>query len=164
MSLLTGLNARRDKSTGQAFYLWVWYMTPYSMFERFSRGYYLGRLYVEPRASEHAAMCRDQHEQVNEQLYASDEGVERLDRPLVMKLETNHFPVAGEEAVPRDTLVVPRSLLEDTNIRNPPALKEVLLAKADRARQLLDITGATVDDPPPSDQSRFDRGSGGPAF
>lgn len=119
------------------------------MFEQFSRGYYLGRLYVEPSDGDAATMCRAQHERVNEQLYADGDGVERLDRPLVMKLGTSHFPVHGNEDVPADTLAVPEALLEDT-VRNPPSLREVLLAKADRASQLLELTGSgtpPVDDP-----------------
>ncbi|MEF8839427.1 MAG: DUF5802 family protein [Haloarculaceae archaeon] len=111
------------------------------MFESFSRGYYLGRMYVEPRDSERAAMDRAQHERVTEQLYADDEGLERLDRPLVMKLESSHFTVHGDETVPSDTLAVPQSLLEETRFRNPPTLAEVLLAKAEYAGQLLDVTG-----------------------
>ena len=111
------------------------------MFEAFSRGYYLGRMYVEPRDSEQAAMDRAQHERVNEQLYADGEGVDRLDRPLVMKLDTSHFAVHGDETVPADTLAVPEDLLEETHVRNPPTLKEVLLAKADHAERLLDLTG-----------------------
>jgi len=111
------------------------------MFEQFSRGYYLGRLYVEPRDGDRAAMARPQHERVNEQLYAEGEGLERLDRPLVMKLGSRHFPVHGAEGVPADTLALPADLMEDTNLRNPPTLTEVLLAKADRATQLLDLTG-----------------------
>jgi hypothetical protein len=46
------------------------------MFEPFSSGYYLGRLYVEPHGGEHPAMHREQHEYVSEQLYA-DGGGER---------------------------------------------------------------------------------------
>ncbi|WP_424017897.1 DUF5802 family protein [Halorientalis pallida] len=114
------------------------------MFERFSSGYYLGRLYVTPGESETAAISRAQHERVNEQLYADGEGVERLDRPLVMKVDERHFPVTGADDVPEDTLAVPPSVLEDTRVRNPPALTEVLLAKADRARQLLTMTGGGV--------------------
>jgi len=119
------------------------------MFEEFSTGYYLGRLYVEPSEGS-AAMCRAQHERVNEQLYATGEGVERLDRPLVMKLENRHFPVHGDERVPEDTLAVPPSLLADTRVRNPPTLREILLAKADRAAQLLglvDVPGEDGDHP-----------------
>ena len=118
------------------------------MFEAFSRGYYLGRLYVTPIDGEHAVMQRDQHERVNEQVYATGEGVERLDTPLVMKLESGHFPVLGDEAVPANTLAVPEPVLEGTDIRNPPALREVLLAKRDRARQLLGFAGGWE---PPSD-------------
>lgn len=106
------------------------------MFERFSSGYYLGRLYVEPTEAETPAMCRRQHEQVNEQLYDEDGSP-----PPVMKLDTHHFRVTGEAGVPRDTLAVPRALLADTRVRNPPALTTVLLAKAGRARQLLELAG-----------------------
>lgn len=120
------------------------------MFERFSRGYYLGRLYVEPTEADAPAMCRAQHEQVEEQLYGpASEGTPAESEgdpdtpPLVMKLDTRHFPVQGDEGVPRDTLVVPADLLGDTRIRNPPALREVLLAKADRARQLLDLAAGS---------------------
>ncbi len=107
------------------------------MFTEFSSGYYLGRLYVEPFGGDRAAIRRDQHEQINEQLYASGEGIERLDSPLVMKIDNRHVAVSGDEGVPEGTLAVPEELLEDTDIRNPPKLKEVLLAKAERADQLL---------------------------
>ena len=113
------------------------------MFERFSRAYYLGRLYVEPRDDGAAAMCREQHEQVNRELYATGEGVERTDHPLVMKLDTHHLAVRGDESVPADTLAVPRDLLEDTSVENPPALHEVLLAKATQAKQLLQFAEGT---------------------
>ena len=103
------------------------------MFEQFSKGYYLGRLYVQSQERTAAMMCRVQHEQVNEQLYDDD----RTDLPLVMKLDTRHFPVHGAEDVPADTLALPPEILADTDIRNPPALREVFLAKADRAAQLL---------------------------
>jgi len=39
------------------------------MFEPFSSGYYLGRLYVQPHDGERPAMHREQHEHVSEQLY-----------------------------------------------------------------------------------------------
>lgn len=107
------------------------------MFEAFSTGYYFGRLYVEPTAGDHAVMQQGQHEQVNRQVYATGEGVERLDAPLVMKLDTTHFPVLGEEDVPEHTLQVPEQLLEDTDVSQPPELTEVFLAKRDRAEQLL---------------------------
>ncbi|USZ67274.1 DUF5802 family protein [Halorussus salilacus] len=107
------------------------------MFEEFSSGYYLGRLYVEPYHGDEAVIRRDQHEQINEQLYATGEGIERLDNPLVMKVDSHHLAVHGEDEVPEGTLALPEEVLDDTRIRNPPALKEVLLAKADRADQLL---------------------------
>lgn len=111
------------------------------MFEEFSTGYYFGRLYVEPAAGDRAVIQRDQHERVNEQVYATGEGVERLDAPLVMKLDTTHFPVHGDEGVPEGTLRIPEDLLEQCDVRSTPALKEVLLAKKDRAAQLLRWTG-----------------------
>lgn len=117
------------------------------MFEQFSRGYYLGRLYVEPSSDATATMCQQQHERVNAQLYADDEGVARLDLPLVMKLGSAHIRVHGEEGVPADTLAIPEDRLDDTNVQNPPELSEVLLAKADRARQLLELTDGVVSRP-----------------
>ena len=108
-----------------------------TMFTQFSKGYYLGRLYVEPHDGEHAVMRRDQHERVNQELYATGEGVERLDSPLVMKLDQQHISVHGDDGVPEGTLAIPGDLLESTSVENPPELKEVLLAKADRAAQLL---------------------------
>ena len=113
----------------------------HSMFERFSGGYYLGRLYVESHDGQRALMQRSQHEHVNEQLYASGEGLERLDAPLVMKLGTHHFPVHGDDGIPTDTLAVPASIRESCRLDSPPELREVLLATADRAAQLLHIAG-----------------------
>lgn len=116
----------------------------HSMFERFSGGYYLGRLYVEPHNGDQAVMQRDQHERVNAQLYASDDGVERLDTPLVMKLGTRHFPVHGDGAIPADTLALPPSVVESCRLDNPPELREVLLATAERAGQLLRVSGSPI--------------------
>lgn len=109
------------------------------MFEQFSRGYYLGRLYVEPSSDGTAKMCREQHEHVNEQLYGDDEGITRIDNPLVMKLGSTHFAVRGGEGVPADTLSVPEELLDERAVRNPPTWSEVLLAKADAAARLFDL-------------------------
>ena len=109
------------------------------MFEAFSSGYYLGRLYVEPAPGERAAINRDQHELVNEQLYTTDEGVSRTDLPLVMKLGPAHLTVHGEDQVPERTLAVPERVLEDLDMSNPPTLREVLLAKRDHAARLLDM-------------------------
>lgn len=114
------------------------------MFERFSSGYYLGRLYVEPTGGDRTTMSKVQHERLNEQLYASDTGMDRLDKPLVMKVGQRHLPVHGEEGVPADTLAVPEAVLEETAVDNPPTLSEVLLAKADRAADLLSIARPTT--------------------
>lgn len=111
------------------------------MFERFSAGYYLGRFYVTPHDGDRAVMHDDHHEQVNEQLYTTGEGLERLDAPLVMKIGTRHFPVHGAEGVPGGTIALPAATLEAARVTNPPTLREVLLASADRAAQLLRLTG-----------------------
>ncbi|MFW6436579.1 MAG: DUF5802 family protein [Halococcoides sp.] len=110
------------------------------MFERFSGGYYLGRMYVEPNDEDRATMARSLHERVNEQLYTPEAGVQRLDLPVVMKLGTTHFTVVGAEDVPPDTLAVPEAVLEATNVENPPSRREVLLAKADRAFELIEAS------------------------
>lgn len=107
------------------------------MFEQFSRGYYLGRLYVEPGDSEIPKMCDRQYDQVTGKLY--DRPV-----PLVMKLGRHHFAVEGETSVPADTLAVPESLLDDADVDNPPTLTEVFLAKADRAAQLLSLADGSA--------------------
>ena len=113
------------------------YHTTNSMFEQFSGGYYLGKLYVEPHDGEQAVIHRDDHEAVNEQLYADGEGIERLDAPLVMKVDNTHFPVLGDEGIPSGTLAVPADLLDEAS----PSQREVLLAKANRAMELLRYSG-----------------------
>ena len=105
----------------------------HSMFERFSSGYYLGELYVEPHDGDRAVIQRADHEHVNEQLYADGEGVERLDAPLVMKVGAGHIPVGGDDDVPSGTLAVPLEFADETL----PDRKNVLLADADRAETLL---------------------------
>ncbi|MDF9745367.1 DUF5802 family protein [Natrinema salsiterrestre] len=115
------------------------------MFEVFSRSYYLGRLYVTPTDGDHALMDSEQHERINEAVYATGDGLERLDTPLVMKLESRHFPVHGGTNVPANTLALPESMLEGTEIRNPPSLREVFLARRERAQQLLAFTGGWRD-------------------
>lgn len=117
------------------------------MFAEFSRGYYLGRLYVAPHEGDRAVMQRELHERVNEQLYADDEGLARLDAPLVMKLDTRHIAVHGAPDVRGDTLEIPESVLEDVDVENPPTLQEILLAKADRAKQLLELSGQVSGEP-----------------
>ncbi|WEL17743.1 Uncharacterized protein SVXHr_1576 [Halorhabdus sp. SVX81] len=119
-------------------------MLLYSMFEPFSGAYYLGRLYVEPRDGETPAIARYQYESVRRQLYDPDAG--GRDTPLVMKLDQQHFPVTGVESVPADTLAVPPEILSESQVEHPPSLREVLLATADRADQLLSLTSSV--DPP----------------
>ena len=103
------------------------------MLEEFSAGYYVGRLYVEPYAGEHAIMARDQHEETNEQVYATGEPIDRVDHPLVMKVDEVHIPVFAADNVSTDTLGLPDPALESTRVDRPPTLKEVLVAKAERA-------------------------------
>ena len=107
--------------------------TDSGMFEPFSSGYYLGRLYVEPHDGASAVMHREQHERVNDQLYEDREG------PLVMKIGSTHVQVHGADGVPGRTVALPEPVLPAAGVDNPPALREVLLAKADRAAQLLGI-------------------------
>jgi hypothetical protein len=113
------------------------------MFERFSSGYYLGRLYVEPHEDDRAVMHREQHGRVRDDLYddADDPA------PLVMKIGPTHVPVHGADGVPGRTVALPEAVLAATGVENPPALSEVLLAKADRARQLLDLGSVGGADP-----------------
>ncbi len=103
------------------------------MFEPFSSGYYLGRLYVEPYAGDCAVINREHHERVTDRLYDSD------DEPLVMKIGSTHVAIHGAEDVPGRTVALPETALSATGTDNPPALREVFLAKADRARQLLEF-------------------------
>jgi hypothetical protein len=103
------------------------------MFAQFSEGYYLTRLYVEP-GGERPAINRERHRQVNEQLYADDDGLQRLDAPLVMKLGPRHLAVEGDGDVPEGTLSVPRGLIEDPF--GLPETREVLLARAETAERL----------------------------
>jgi len=111
------------------------------MFSTFSRSYYVGRLFVAPRDGERAVVHDDLQERVNEQLYDDDEALARLDAPLVMKLGTRHFPVHGAEDVPEGRLELPRSVLADADVRNPPSREEVLLAKREVAARLLELSG-----------------------
>lgn len=112
------------------------------MFEEFSAGYYLGRLYVKPHEGERALINEEHHERANEQVYATGEGVERLDNPLLMKLDEAHFPVHGAPGVTTGTLAIPGELLESTGVEDPPTLTAVMLAKAGRATQLMGWFGA----------------------
>jgi len=129
---------RDDLGVARSAYVVVWQTLAY-MFEAFSSGYYLGRLYVEPTGGDRAAINSRHHERVNEQLYAHDEGISRTDLPLVMKVGPAHLPVHGEDDVPERTLAVPEAVLDNADVENPPSLEEVLLAKGDHAARLFDM-------------------------
>ena len=119
-----------------------------ALFKELSAGYLVGRFYIELYDGAYAVMDRDQHEKANEQVYATGEGVERLDQPLVMKVDTTHFPVLGADDVPTDTLALTDTVIEATQIDNPPTVKEVLVAKVERAVQLLEwFTPYPVNEP-----------------
>lgn len=133
------------------------------MFEPFSSGYYLGRLYVQPHAGDRPAMHREQHEHVVEQLYddggdaepgpavvdvpgeeppehvAAEDDSGDDEQPLVMKIGGTHIPVHGETGVPERTVALPADWLAATRVKNPPTLTEVLLAKRERMDQLLAV-------------------------
>jgi len=102
------------------------------MFEPFSSGYYLGRLYVEPYGGDHAVINRGHHERVKDRLYESG------DEPLVMKIGSTHVASVGPRAFPGGRSRSRKPPLSATGTDNPPTLREVFLAKADRARQLLE--------------------------
>lgn len=108
-----------------------------SPFRRFSNGYYVARLRVDLREGDRAVMERDQHRAANEQVYAAGEGVERLDQPLIAKVDGVHAPVAADADLPADTLGLPADLLAATRVESPPTPRGVLVATADTAGRLL---------------------------
>lgn len=116
------------------------------MFEQFSSGYYLGRLYVQAHDGSRAVLRESHHRRVRKQLYGSmshskgpatesPNRTERDEQLLVMRLQRQHFVVDGDDDVPEQTLAVPREWLGDRP--DPLEPREVFLAKADRAQQLL---------------------------
>lgn len=65
-----------------------------------------------------------------------------------MKVDEHHFPVFATDDVPADTLGLPDLTLEATRVETPPTLTEVLVAKAERAAQLIDwATSYTIREP-----------------
>lgn len=111
------------------------------MFAAFSRGYYVGRMQVEPHGGDDALMQRRAVEAVNEQLYATGNGVERTDYPLVMKLWQRHFPVHADTGVPEHTLLIPDRFIHDPVAEPLPSIREVLLAKPPVVRRLMQWSG-----------------------
>lgn len=63
---------RFDIGVAQKPYTVLYILTHQAMFEPFSSGYYLGRLYVQPHDGDRPAMHREQHEHVSEQLYGDE--------------------------------------------------------------------------------------------
>lgn len=118
------------------------------MLEEFSAGYYISRLCVATYDGEHAVMECTQHEAANEQVYDAGDGIGRADQPLLVKVDESHFPVLAADDVPTGTLAVPDGVLEATRVDDPPAMRPVLVAKPDRATQLLEwFTPYTVNEP-----------------
>lgn len=105
------------------------------MFEDFSSGYYLGRMYVEPHEADVPVMQGDDFETVSHGVY---EGVEE-EKPLVMKIGKRHLVVGGDDSVPTGTLGVPEGVAEELDLRNPPSVKDVLLAKEIHAERILSL-------------------------
>lgn len=90
-------------------------------------------------------MHQKQVERVNEQLYATGEGLERVDYPLIMKLWTRHFAVHGDDGVPENTLFVPEWMTEERTFDPLPGIREVLLAKPDVVQSVLEWSGDGTD-------------------
>lgn len=109
------------------------------MFEDFSEAYLLGRMYVEPHDAEHPAMQDDDLEAVRRGVYGDEDG--DGEDVVVMKVDRHHLVVGGDGSVPRGTLGVPRDRIKDLDLRNPPSLKEVLLAKPGHASRILSLIG-----------------------
>ncbi len=131
------MKARQYKRYRQSLFTTLTQFTMHRMFNQFSSGYYIGNVYVQPGEGDRGAIHKTAHERLNEQLYADGEGLNRLDAPLVMKLDRAHFPVVGAEDIPADTLTLPPGYTDD----RLPTRREVFLAKGDRAADLLRYSG-----------------------
>ncbi len=110
------------------------------MFEDFSRGYYLGRMYVEPHEADSPVMQDEEFEKVRNDIYG-DEKAYDAKKPLVVKIGKQHLVVDGDEGVPTGTLGVPRHVAEGLRIRNPPSVEDVLIAKKGHATRILSLIG-----------------------
>lgn len=107
------------------------------MLEVLSGAYYVDRVLVEPHDGPHAVLEERQHHKAAATVYAEDEGLARLDVPLLVKLGRQHLPVFASQAVPTGTLGVPGAVLEASTVENPPTMREVLVATAEWADRLL---------------------------
>lgn len=108
------------------------------MLKALSAAYYVGRVIVEPHDGPHAVLEEHQHREAATTVYARDEGVERLDVPLVVKLGHQHLPVFASPSVPTGTLAVPDDVLAASDVEHPPSVREILVATADWAGRLLE--------------------------
>ena len=128
------------------------------MFEDFSRGYYLGRMYVEPHEADSPVMQDEEFEKVRNDIYGDERSysVEKTaynrkeygdvkpydaKKPLVVKIGKQHLVVDGDEGVPTGTLGVPHHVAERLRIRNPPSVEDVLIAKKGHATRILSLIG-----------------------
>lgn len=107
-------------------------MLTVNMFEEFSSGYYLGRLYVEPDDTDDAVIHDVEYQELHRGIYHGD-----TDDPLVFKLDNHHIPVRGSNGVPSATLALPHEVAESIDLDNPPSIKNVLLAKQRYAERVL---------------------------
>ncbi len=106
------------------------------MFEEFSRGYYLGRLYVEPHDAEEPVIHDHEYQRLHDDIYQGKD-----ETPLVFKLENQHITVQGDESVPSKTLGLPTKLVDELDVDNPPSIENVLLAKRGHAEKVLELLG-----------------------
>ena len=108
------------------------------MFDDFSSGYYLGRIYVEPTQEEKPVLHEQQYRKIKQTLYRNT-GKTRKEKPLVFKVNNSHIKVEGGQ-IPSKTLGIPKKIIDDIDVENPPTLKEVLLAKPGHADNLLNLS------------------------
>lgn len=110
------------------------------MFETFSGGYYLGRLYVEPAHRTEAAIPRDEYHDLVEQVHGAESTAGNT--PLVMRINDQHFTVMGARQIPAHTLVLPEQFVDRYE---PNRKRGVLLAKAEVAERLMAFSHAASD-------------------
>lgn len=110
-------------------------MSKPSSFEEFSDGYYLGQFIVVPGEVDLPTINDIVHENLQYRLY---DGAEK---PIVMKMGHRHFTVSKSADVATDEMTCSLPFLETLDFKNPPTQHEVLLAKADRAEQIIQMMG-----------------------
>ena len=78
------------------------------------------------------------HTHLNRFLYAEDQGIERLDCPILAKLKRKHFTVTGADTVDPESLHLPSSDIADMNI-DPPERCHILIARKDNAPMIAEL-------------------------